>query len=89
MWALKTPSLHQCGAHAAQDIWEHHRPAVGSSMLALGGGHSASEEVERRGPLGRPGCGPATDGVVPPDVAGAAAGTLRRGGLCEAGASGR
>ena len=53
-----TPSLSQCSARAAQDIWEHHRPAVGSSMLALGGGHSASEEVGYRGPLGWPGVRP-------------------------------
>ena len=32
-----TPSLCQCNARAAQDIWEHHRPAVGSSMRAIGG----------------------------------------------------
>ena len=86
-----TPSPGQCSARAAQDIWEHHRPAVGSSMLALCGGHSASEEVERRGPLGRPECGPATDGDVPPDVAGAAAGNPCAWveGCCGTGASGR
>ena len=59
-----TPSLNQCSARAAQDIWEHHRPAVGSSMHALGSVHSASEKrqlqalggAERPPPaLGRPG----------------------------------
>jgi hypothetical protein len=60
----QTPSLSQCSARAAQDIWEHHRPAVGSSMLALCGGHSTSEK-QRTEPLGRPRCGPhgpGTDG---------------------------
>jgi len=28
----RAPSPCQCSARAAQDIWEHHRPAVGSSM---------------------------------------------------------
>lgn len=41
----KTPSLCQCSARAAQDIWEHHRPAVGSSMRALGSEHSTSEKL--------------------------------------------
>lgn len=39
-----TPSLSQCSARAAQDIWEHHRPAVGSSMHVLWNGHSTSEK---------------------------------------------
>ena len=43
-----TPSLNQCSARAAQDIWEHHRPAVGSSMHALGSVHSASEKRQLR-----------------------------------------
>lgn len=38
-------SLCQCSARAAQDIWEHHRPAVGSSMRALGSVHSTSEKL--------------------------------------------
>jgi hypothetical protein len=33
----QTPWLCQCSARAAQDIWEHHRPAVVSRMLALFG----------------------------------------------------
>ncbi len=33
--ARVTPSLCQCSARAAQDIWEHHRPAVVSRMQAL------------------------------------------------------
>ena len=40
-----TPSLSQCSARAAQDIWEHHRPAVGSSMHVLWNGHSTSEKL--------------------------------------------
>ena len=43
-----TPSLSQCSARAAQDIWEHHRPAVGSSMRALGSVHSTSEKLNSR-----------------------------------------
>ena len=39
-------SLDQCSARAAQDIWEHHRPAVGSSVLVLGSVHSSSEKLE-------------------------------------------
>ena len=35
--SVATPSPGQCSARAAQDIWEHHRPAVGSSMRALCG----------------------------------------------------
>ena len=35
----------QCSARAAQDIWEHHRPAVGSSVHALGSVHSTSEKL--------------------------------------------
>ena len=35
----------QCSARAAQDIWEHHRPAVGSSMHALGSVRSTSEKL--------------------------------------------
>lgn len=45
---LETPSLRQCSARAAQDIWEHHRPAVGSSMRALGSVRSTSEKQDRR-----------------------------------------
>jgi hypothetical protein len=44
-----TPSPSQCSARAAQDIWEHHRPAVGSSMRALGSVHSTSEKLGTRG----------------------------------------
>ena len=39
------PSLCQCSARAAQDIWEHHRPAVGSSMHVLDSVHSTSEKL--------------------------------------------
>jgi len=42
---FRAPSPCQCSARAAQDIWEHHRPAVGSSMRALGGEHSTSEKL--------------------------------------------
>lgn len=42
-----TPWLCQCSARAAQDIWEHHRPAVVSRMLALCGmALSTSEKLE-------------------------------------------
>jgi hypothetical protein len=37
-------SLNQCSARAAQNIWEHHRPAVGSRMQHLEVGHSTSEK---------------------------------------------
>ena len=43
-----THSLCQCSARAAQDIWEHHRPAVGSSMRALGSVRSTSEKLNGR-----------------------------------------
>ena len=43
--SIRAHSLCQCSARAAQDIWEHHRPAVGSSMRALGSVHSTSEKL--------------------------------------------
>lgn len=55
-----TPSLKQCSARAAQDIWEHHRPAVGSSMRALGSVHSTSEKLIPRA-LGGPNSGQTGD----------------------------
>ena len=68
---LVTPSLSQCSARAAQDIWEHHRPAVGSSMHALGSVHSTSEKLNsglsgdpRHVSAPRP--GPHDGGVVEP-----------------------
>ena len=41
-----TPSPCQCSARAAQNIWEHHRPAVGSSMRALGAGAAPQRSDE-------------------------------------------
>ena len=55
---VATPSPRQCSARAAQDIWEHHRPAVGSSMHALGGGHSTSEKLNWKALGSRPGTSP-------------------------------
>ena len=51
-----THSLHQCSARAAQDIWEHHRPAVGSSMLALKAHTAPQRSVAQtsRGTSGKP-----------------------------------
>ncbi len=76
-----TQSPCQCSARAAQGIWEHHRPAVGSSMHALGSVHSTSEKLDPA-PLGRTVGGPhwprGTRGTVP-----------RPPYKCEAGASGR
>lgn len=42
------PSPCQCSARAAQDIWEHHRPAVGSSMRALVAAYTAPQRSESR-----------------------------------------
>ena len=43
-----THSQAQCSARAAQGIWEHHRPAVGSSMHVFGSTHSTSEKLNPR-----------------------------------------
>ena len=54
-----TPWLCQCSARAAQDIWEHHRPAVVSRMLALFGMTlSTSEKLVNPAPRGKLGTTP-------------------------------
>ena len=91
--SVATPSPGQCSARAAQDIWEHHRPAVGSSMRALCGRTQhlreatldGSRETHRaRGPRGAVGDGPRPAPNTPRD---ADRGTSPTG--CEPQASGR
>ena len=62
-----TPSLSQCSARAAQDIWEHHRPAVGSSMHVLWNGHSTSEKRKPWASGGWNRGGPGAGGEPPGD----------------------
>ena len=51
----RAPSPCQCSARAAQDIWEHHRPAVGSSMRALVAAYTAPQRSESQTGLSGPG----------------------------------
>ena len=78
----------QCSARAAQDIWEHHRPAVGSSMRALCGGHSTSEKLNWRlsgAPLAHLPGGTRSEPQAPPEAAARGPGPTK----CEPQATGR
>ena len=55
----ETHSLCQCSARAAQNIWEHHRPAVGSSMHALWQRTQHLREAKSQWLSGGPGTGSA------------------------------